>query len=316
MQQQAFILMPGFSAMAFFSALEPLRTANRLSGSELYRWTIHDPGGGDARASNGMDLRTDGALPSAPDALIVCAGFDPLDRARAALLGQVRRLWRLGCRVGAIDTGVFVLAEAGILGRDPVTLHWEAADAFSRRYPQIPVSSELYERHARLFTCAGGTAAMDMMLDEIAGTHGGAFAGAVSDQLIHDRIRPASSPQRRSQAASMPGLAPALQRLIERMERGIGERLSLESILAAEGTSRRQAERLFRRGLGQSPAAFYRSLRIRHAITLMETARMPVHEAALAAGFSSQPVFSRACRQTFAKSPRELLGQGDPTSNR
>ena len=139
-----------------------------------------------------MQLRTDGQLGDAIDGLIVCAGFDPLAAKRPALLGQVRRLWRAGCQVGAIDTGAFILAEAGILGRETITLHWEAAEEFRRRYPRIPVSTELYERHARLFTCAGGTAAMDMMLDAIAHSHGLALATAVSDQLIHDAIRPAS----------------------------------------------------------------------------------------------------------------------------
>lgn len=307
MQQLAFILIPGFSAMAFFSALEPLRIANRLSGSSLYGWTIHAPHAGDAQASNGMQLRTDGALPRAPDALIVCAGFDPLAAIRPGFLGQVRRYWRLGCRVGAIDTGAFILADAGILGREPITLHWEAAEQFARRHPHIPVSAELYERHARLFTCAGGTAAMDMMLDEIAGQHGIALAKAVSDQLIHDRIRPASALQRASLGEEVPTANAQVRRLVARMERNLAKGLTLESLLAAEGISRRQAERLFQAALGRSPGSFYRDLRIRYALDLMRTASLPVQEAALAAGFSSQPVFSRACKQAFGKSPRALL---------
>ena len=83
----------------------------------------------------------------------------------------------------------------------------------------------------------------------------------------------------------------------------------LAVILAEEGVQRRQAERLFDAELGMSPGRFYRALRIRHAVDLMRQTRMPVHEAALAAGFSSQPVFSRACRQQFGLSPRQILAQ-------
>ncbi|MFM7027191.1 MAG: GlxA family transcriptional regulator [Chakrabartia sp.] len=315
-QTLAFILMPGFSAIAFFAALEPLRIANRLSGAPLFAWTIHAPQGDYAAASNGMQLRTDGPLPDAPQTLVVCAGFDPLDQARPTLLGQIRRLWRAGCQVGSIDTGAFVLAEAGILGRDMITLHWEAAEAFRRRYPKIPVSSEIYERHARLITCAGGTAAMDMMLDGIAASHGLALAQAVSDQLIHDRIRPANAPQR-----PLPGLQtqfarPLVKRLVAAMERGIADARPLADLLAAEGLHRRQAERVFEADLGISPGRFYRALRIRYALDLMRQTRMPVHEAAQAAGFSSQPVFSRACRQQFGFSPRDMLaGAGAPDSD-
>ncbi len=315
MQRFAFLLMPGFSAIAFFAALEPLRIANRLAGTQLYRWTIHAPSGDHALASNGMQLRGDGPLPDGPNALIVCAGFDPLAAARPALLGQVRRCWRAGGHVGAVDTGAFVLAEAGILGRETITLHWEAAGEFRSRYPRIPVSAELYERHARLFTCAGGTAAMDMMLDGIAQAHGIALANAVSDQLIHDAIRPASAPQRASLAEQAVAAGAIIQRLIAAMECSIGLATGLSEILAGERISRRQAERLFRQRLGITPGRYLRELRLRHAIDLMRSARIPVHEAALAAGFSSQPVFSRACRQHFGQSPRELLaGAGIPAA--
>ena len=307
MQTFAFILLPGFSAIAFFSALEPLRIANRLAARQLFDWTIHAPKGDYAVASNGMQLRAGQKIPDMPDALILCGGFDPLEHARPALLGQVRRLWRAGCQVGAIDTGAFVLAEAGILGRDPITLHWEAADQFRQRYPQTPVSTELYERHARLFTCAGGTAAMDMMLDGIAASHGIQLASAVSDQLIHDRIRPAFSRQRTSAADQVQGAGMLVKRLISAMERGIAKSTPLERIFAEEGISRRQGERQFLVQTGMTPGKFYRGLRIRHAIELMRNGRMSVHEAALAAGFTSQPVFSRACRQHYGESPRALL---------
>ncbi len=307
MQHMAFLLVPGFSAMAFFSALEPLRIANRMADRTLYSWTIHAPRGDHALASNGMQLRCDGPLPDRADALVVCAGFDPLDHVTPALLGKIRRSWRSGGQVGAVDTGAFVLAEAGILGRETITLHWEAAEHFRRRYPRIPVSDELYERHARLFTCAGGTAAMDMMLDGIAQSHGMALANAVSQQLIHDRIRPSTAPQRASLAEQSRAAGPQVQRLIAAMERGVTLGDPLDTVLAAVGTGRRFAERLFMARLGTAPGRFYRELRLRHALGLMRSAGLPVHEAALAAGFSSQPVFSRACRQHFGKSPRELL---------
>ena len=36
----AFVIIPRFSMMAFASAIEPLRIANRLSGRDLYRWQV------------------------------------------------------------------------------------------------------------------------------------------------------------------------------------------------------------------------------------------------------------------------------------
>ena len=56
-----FLLMPGFSAIGFISAIEPLRVANRFRG-ELYRWHVLSADGGPVLASNGMSLNADAAL--------------------------------------------------------------------------------------------------------------------------------------------------------------------------------------------------------------------------------------------------------------
>ena len=37
-QRIAFILVPNFSMIAFTSAVEPLRLANRTAGKDLYSW--------------------------------------------------------------------------------------------------------------------------------------------------------------------------------------------------------------------------------------------------------------------------------------
>lgn len=308
MEELAFLLLPGFSAMAFFSAVEPLRIANRLAGRELYRWSVHVARGDHAEASNGLQIRGEGPIDEAPRTLVVCAGFNPLALADPRLLGQLRRVWRRGGSLGAIDTGAFLLAEAGILGRDPITLHWEAASEFALRYPQIPVSTELFERHARLFTCAGGTAAMDLMLEAIAFAHGGVLAKAVSDQLIHDRIRSPGEAQRGLDPAF--ARHPLLAQVVRIMESNLAEPLPVERLAAIAGHDRRLIERQFQRALGQAPGHFYRELRLRHALTLIREQGLAVHRAAALAGFSSQPVFSRACRAHFGKSPREVLASG------
>lgn len=309
MEEFAFMLMPGFSAIAFFAAIEPLRIANRLSSTRLYAWSLHAPSGTDGEASNGMQIRTDGPLAGNCTTLIVCAGFDPLGAASPRVMGQIRRIWRRGGTIGAIDTGAFVLAEAAILGHEPVTLHWEAASEFRLSYPRIPVSDELYESHARLFTCAGGTAAMDMMLDRIAASHGLALANAVSDQLIHERIRPPNAPQRISAQGRFALCGAQIRRLIAAMERAVVLGTPLERVLDQAAISRRHAERLMHEQLGTTPGRFYRELRLRHGLDLMRGAGLAVSEAALAAGFSSAPVFSRACSQHFGSSPREMLAR-------
>src|SRR5690606_3720893 len=126
-----FLLMPGFSSLGFISAIEPLRVANRFRG-ELYRWHVLSCDGGAVLASNGMSVNAEAGLEvlNAGATLLVVAGFDPLAHVTPALKHWLRRLASEGVTLGGIDTGSFVLAQAGVLDGHRLTLHWEALEAF------------------------------------------------------------------------------------------------------------------------------------------------------------------------------------------
>ena len=78
-QTVGFLIVPQFSMLAFVSAVEPLRVANRLAGRELYRWVVVSRDGKSVAASNGMSLLADHSLDSKLDLAlaVVCAGFEP-----------------------------------------------------------------------------------------------------------------------------------------------------------------------------------------------------------------------------------------------
>jgi ABC-type cobalamin/Fe3+-siderophores transport system ATPase subunit len=197
-----FLLLPRFSMMAFFSAVEPLRIANRIAARPLFDWQLISENGAPVTASNGMTLLADrgiGEVHHLPS-LAVCSGFGPEDTLSRPLMAWLHRLDQAGCVLGGLDTGGFLLAEAGLLKGERVTLHWESLPAFQERFPAIETSDELFELGKRRFSCAGGTAAMDMVLEVIARRHGSRLAIDVSEQLIHERIRTRRDQQRMSLA--------------------------------------------------------------------------------------------------------------------
>ncbi|MEM9811495.1 MAG: GlxA family transcriptional regulator, partial [Pseudomonadota bacterium] len=55
----AFLLLPGFTLVAFASAVEPLRLANLLSGQRLYTWRTVGEGETGVRSSVGVNVATD-----------------------------------------------------------------------------------------------------------------------------------------------------------------------------------------------------------------------------------------------------------------
>src|ERR1041384_3686485 len=174
-QTLGFLLLPQFSMMAFVSAVEPLRVANRLAGRALYRWEIVSRDGQSVEASNGMSLVAGRAVDDAPlyPMMVICAGFEPERHYDRRIKSWLLKLNGAGADLGAMDTGSFILARAGMLDGYRATTHWESLDSFRERFPKVEVESGLFVIDRHRFTCAGGTAALDMMLHLIALRHGG-----------------------------------------------------------------------------------------------------------------------------------------------
>lgn len=296
-----FLLLPQFSMVAFSAAIEPLRLANRSASGELYRWTLVSPRGGLERASNGVAVMTDasldpnGRLPT----VIVCSGIDGHWYDDPVVLAWLRHQAARGARVGSVCTGSHILARAGLLNGYRCTIHWENLPGFIENFPDLAVTGDLYTIDRDRFTCAGGTAATDMMLALIAARHGDELARRVSQAMIHEEIRAGNRPQ--------PGPMrehEAVFAAVEHMKANLEEPVTLEQAAARTGQSRRTLERAFQKYLGTSPARYYLSLRLEHGHQLLSQTAMSVTEVALACGFVSPAHFSRRYHERFGVPPR------------
>ena len=305
-EQIHFLLLPAFSMMGFVSAIEPLRVANRFRPNS-YRWQVVTPDGGPVVASNGMSLNADVSLRDAAAVrlVIVVAGFEPLATFDASIGGWLRDVVRAGGKIGAVDTGVFVLAEAGVAGTGPITLHWEAQAAFCERYPAITVTQELFEIGARCITCAGGTAAIDLMLARIAAGHGHALAAQVSEQFVLGRIRSPSDHQRMEIATRYQVHNRKVIQVVRLMQEHIEDPLESDDLARMIDVTRRQLERLFATHLSDTPNHFYARLRLERARTLLQQSDMGITAIGFASGFHSPSHFSRSYRALFGCSPKE-----------
>lgn len=302
-----FLLVPDFSMIGFFAAVEPLRVANRLSDRELYSWHIFSCDGEPVAASNGMTLVADAAIAEVGrfPTVLVCASFEPSRHESKALLAWLRRLDRQGTRLGGLETGTHLLALAGLLDGYRATLHWEHAPAFAEQFDEVIVTNELFEIDRKRITCSGGTAAIDLMLYLIAVRHGQDLALGVSEQLLHDRIRNPDDHQRMALGQRLGVRHPRLITIMEAMQENLEEPLTLDHLATLGGMSRRQLERLFRSHLNDTPTGHYLKLRLRRARHFLEQTDMSVLDISLACGFVSAPYFSRAYRGLFGRAPRD-----------
>jgi AraC family transcriptional regulator, carnitine catabolism transcriptional activator len=308
-QDFAFILVPGFTLLAFSSAVEPLRIANQLSQQPLYRWRLLSDAARPVLCSAGIPVGVDAGLEPQDRGtnLFVCAGNPQMAAADPSVVTMVQRHHRFGGTVGGICTGTVALAKAGLLSRRRFTLHWENQPGFAETFPDLDPSGNRFEIDDRILTCGGGAASTDMMLTRIADDHGGAFAAVVSEMCLRT-VMPGvqTAGQRSSLAALMSSRNPVLVATVTLMNRHIDDPLSIDDLAAAAGYSRRHLERLFRDAVGKSPGEFYRGLRLDRGRSLLCTTDLTLIEVSLACGFASVSHFSKSFRARFGTAPTKL----------
>jgi transcriptional regulator GlxA family with amidase domain len=309
-QNVALVLVPEFTMMPVTSAIEPLRVANRLSERNLYRWSLHSLDGKPVAASNGILTMVGSDIEGVPaDAIIIiCGGLDIQRHTDKRMLSWLRKVARRGAQIGAVCTGAHILAEAGLLDGYKCTIHWENLPGFSEAFPDLKATGGLFEIDGDRFTSAGGTTAIDMMLNLISSQHGANLAASVAEAILHSPIRHHSENQRMSLPARIGARHPKLVSIIERMEENLEDPLP-PSVLAKQASiSTRQLERLFRRYLDRSPKRYYLELRLKKARSLLLQTDMSVINVALACGFSSPSHFSKCYRAFYGRTPYRERG--------
>jgi transcriptional regulator GlxA family with amidase domain len=306
-QHFGFLLIPDFSMIAFTSALEPLRMANYLSAQELYRWSCLTINGAPARASNGLSITPDQAVADALkfDVIFICGGVNINQGFDKELMFWLRKLANRKIKLGALCTGSYLLARAGLLDGYRCTIHWENLASLREDFPQLVISSELFEIDRDRLTCSGGIAPMDMMLNLISQSHGSGLAAAISEEFTCERIRGRHDRQRMPLKLRLGTSQPKLIEAVALMEANLEEPMSPDELASHVGLSRRQLERLFQKYLSCVPTRYYLELRLHRARQLLLQTSMSIVEVAFASGFVSAPHFSKCYRDFFGIPPRD-----------
>lgn len=300
-----FLLVNGFALMSYAAAVEPLRAANLLAKRSLYELINIAAVGGSSTSSSGAAINADDHSNMGVnfDLVLVVAGGDPASFFDKATFGWLRRLSDQGVLLGGVSGGPVVLARAGLMQGRRLTVHWEHATALSEIDRDLLIEHSLYVRDRDRLTCAGGTAALDMMHILIAGHHGPDFATRVSEWFLHTDVRPSGRPQRASLVKRYGTTSRPIVQAIEAMENHIGDPLSLTQVASRAGVGARQLNRLFNDKLGRSAMAFYLELRLEKAHNLLNQSPLSVMNIALATGFSSSAHFSKAFSNVYQQPP-------------
>jgi transcriptional regulator GlxA family with amidase domain len=300
-----FVLLDGFALMSYASAVEPLRAANLITGQNLYEVKNLPISGARTASSSGAIIGANAFLGEQVDfdLVLVVAGGELRNLAYPRLYHWLNLLASRGVLIGGVSGGPLLLACAGVMRGRRMTLHWEHAPRVESLSNQLIVERSLYVWDRDRLTCAGGTAALDMMQSLIAEQQGAELARKISDWFVHTDIRPGERPQQAGIAQRFDLSDPTVIRAVQAMENHLADPLTLTQLSDIVDVGVRQLNRLFQQHLQISTLAFYRQLRLRKARSLLSDSSLSVSGVAQSTGFANGAHLSKQFRAFFSLSP-------------
>lgn len=301
----------GISTLDLTAPLEALSAAS-FPGSErphkpCYKTVIVSLNGRDIQSESGISFRADGTTKRTGsfDTIIVPGGKGVRDaetnrKAAAWLVAQAPRTRRI-C---SVSTGVYALAQSGLLDGRHVTTHWRFTRDLAQRYPRLQVSQTAsFLKDDRFYTSAGGSAGAEMALALIEEDYGAPVARAVARELVM-RLRPAgefddsfrptnyqADPAER--VADLPAWVLA----------HLSEKLTVETLAERACLCPRHFSRVFKQVFNCTPADFVEELRLSEARRRLLGLRTTIESVAESVGFNSSDAFRRAFERRLGITP-------------
>lgn len=255
--------------------------------------------------AGGIQVVSGFGLESLKDArTIIIPGWRNRDeRPPQALLDALHEAYNRGTRLLSICSGVFVLAEAGLLDGKRATTHWRYTDELAMRYPGIDVDPNvLYVDNGQIITSAGSAAGIDACLHLVGRDYGMQVANVVARRLVMAPQRAGGQSQFiPSPVAQKPRneIAPVVDWALQNLDSPLSVSQMAERALMSERTFLRR----FSDAMGSTPKAWLLQVRMNLARELLEGNLLSNEQIMERCGFGSMESFRAAFRKTVGVSP-------------
>jgi transcriptional regulator GlxA family with amidase domain len=221
------------------------------------------------------------------------------------LIPWIRRQYNLGAHVASICTGVFLLAETGLLDGKSATLHWGFTEMFRRKYPRVNLKQDkMFIDQGRLYCSAGVNAGMDLSLYLVEKFCGRQTAVQSAKTMILDMGREMQTPYISFLFSKDHG-DPLVVKAQEWIEQHYTQTIDYERLAGEFRMSRRSLERRFKHATGVTPLGYLQQLRVETAKSLLEDGSRTFNEITYQVGYEDIAFFRKVFVKLTGLRPKE-----------
>lgn len=240
---------------------------------------------------------------------VIVAGSTGIPPSVPGLAAYLRKVANHAQRIASACTGVFLLAETGMLDGRLVTTHWAFADALVHRFPNIKIAPDrIFIREGKYWSSAGSLACIDLVLGMIEADLGLDLTKQVSKVMVIYPRRGGGQSQF-SAAIDIDAKEQRIRRALAFMKENLREPLSIQQLADSVNWSPRHFSRTFQAETGMSPAKAIEKLRVEAAKVMIENGHSSVGRIADHTGFGDDERMRRAFLRVLGESPQKFLGR-------
>ncbi|TLX55042.1 GlxA family transcriptional regulator [Stutzerimonas nosocomialis] len=272
---------------------------------------LASPDGCPVTTFSGTQIGVDSGLGDA-DAIILPAfwgDFDTLCRRYPGVMPWLRERHQAGAAICGEATGVFWMAEAGLLDGKQGATHWRFAEEFARRFPQVQLNPDKHLSDSDNLYCAGGTtSASDLYLFLVERFCGPNVAQGMARDVLFE-VQRRYSPGRIGFGGQKLHLDTSVLQIQEWLEAHFAEKFRFEDVARQHGMSIRNFMRRFQAATGDKPLHYLQRLRVETAKGLLSSTRKSIKTVSYEVGYDDASFFARLFRQHTELTPNQYRQQ-------
>lgn len=306
----ALFVYPGFQPMDL-GVLQAFACANEVLGSAHYVTELVSCDGGTVATGLGVTVESQALGRKRYDTILAAGGVQANARAAGPWVDGLVRVAPRARRMGAMGSGVWLLAQGGLLEGSRATVPGALAREFRQAFAGVLLEEDRFVVHdGDWWTAAGMSAGLDLALALIEDDWGADAARDVARRLLvaYPRTGGQSQFATWSELAQEPD-SDRIRRALDFVRDNLRAPLNVEQLADQVQWSARHFSRAFVRETGMTPAKAVERLRLEAAKALIEQGQVAIAHVAARTGFGDEERMRRAFLRTIGQPPQALLRQ-------